>query len=114
MFKNQTFSILIPDIDDNENFSDDQQTTPRTEPDIANDLRGKMGADEFRDYMLGFIFFKFLSEKMLAYANKSLEPDGITYTDLADHPTKDDYLAALKSMSLNTLGYFQSPINSLT
>ena len=22
---------------------------------IANDLRGKMGADEFRDYMLGFI-----------------------------------------------------------
>ena len=70
-----------------------------------NDLRGKMGADEFRDYMLGFIFFKFLSEKMLAYANKSLEPDGITYTDLADHPTKDDYFA-LKSMSLNTLGYF--------
>ena len=77
--------------------------------DIANDLRGKMGADEFRDYMLGFIFFKFLSEKMLAYANKSLEPDGITYTDLVDHPTKDDYLAALKSMSLNTLGYFLEP-----
>ena len=77
--------------------------------DIANDLRGKMGADEFRDYMLGFIFFKFLSEKMLAYANKSLEPDGITYTDLVDHPTKHDYLAALKSMSLNTLGYFLEP-----
>lgn len=38
--------------------------------DIANDLRGKLGADEFRDYMLGFIFFKFLSEKMLIYSNK--------------------------------------------
>ena len=30
---------------------------------IANDLRGKMGADEFRDYILGFIFFKSLSLK---------------------------------------------------
>ncbi|MEX2411321.1 MAG: type I restriction-modification system subunit M N-terminal domain-containing protein, partial [Candidatus Paceibacterota bacterium] len=37
---------------------------------IANNLRGKMGADEFRDYILGFIFYKYLSEKMLRYANK--------------------------------------------
>ena len=27
---------------------------------IANTLRGTMGADEFRDYILGFIFFKYL------------------------------------------------------
>ena len=27
---------------------------------IANELRGKMGADEFRDYILGFIFYKYL------------------------------------------------------
>ncbi len=32
--------------------------------DIANTLRGKMSADDFRDYILGFIFFKYLSEKM--------------------------------------------------
>jgi type I restriction enzyme M protein len=25
---------------------------------IANTLRGKMDADEFRDYILGFIFYK--------------------------------------------------------
>ena len=31
---------------------------------IANELRGKMGADEFRDYILGFIFYKYLSEKL--------------------------------------------------
>lgn len=32
-----------------------------------------MGADEFRDYILGFIFFKFLSERMESFANDILE-----------------------------------------
>jgi type I restriction-modification system DNA methylase subunit len=31
---------------------------------IANTLRGKMDADDFRDYILGFIFYKYLSTKM--------------------------------------------------
>ncbi|MCH8941217.1 MAG: type I restriction-modification system subunit M N-terminal domain-containing protein, partial [Bacteroidetes bacterium] len=39
---------------------------------IANTLRGKMDADEFRDYILGFIFYKYLSEKMHLYAYKLL------------------------------------------
>ncbi len=39
---------------------------------IANTLRGKMNADEFRDYILGFIFFKYLSEKMELFAMASL------------------------------------------
>ena len=37
---------------------------------IADTLRGKMNADEFRDYILGFIFYKYLSEKMVSYANQ--------------------------------------------
>ena len=32
---------------------------------IANTLRGKMDADEFRDYILGFIFFKYLSDPVI-------------------------------------------------
>ncbi len=44
---------------------------------IANTLRGKMGADEFRDYILGFIFYKYLSEKMHAYADEILQPDNL-------------------------------------
>jgi type I restriction enzyme M protein len=36
---------------------------------IANTLRGKMGADEFRDYILGFIFYKYLSEKVQRFAD---------------------------------------------
>jgi len=45
--------------------------------DIANTLRGKMDADEFRDYILGFIFYKYLSEKMYRYANKIVATDNV-------------------------------------
>jgi len=31
---------------------------------IADSLRGKMNADEFRNYCLGFIFYKYLSERL--------------------------------------------------
>ncbi len=36
--------------------------------DIANTLRGKMAADDFLDYIPGFIFYKYLSVKMHRYA----------------------------------------------
>lgn len=39
---------------------------------IANTLHGKMNADEFRDYILGFIFYKYLSERLHVYANSIL------------------------------------------
>ena len=42
---------------------------------IANTLRGKMNADEFRDYILGFIFYKYLSELMEIFANEILKKD---------------------------------------
>lgn len=44
---------------------------------IANKLRGKMDADEFRDYFLGFIFYKYLSEKQHLFANSLLETEAV-------------------------------------
>lgn len=49
---------------------------------IANTLRGKMDADDFRDYILGFIFYKYLSKKMELYANIILKPDQLTFDDI--------------------------------
>ena len=77
---------------------------------IANTLRGKMGADEFRDYILGFIFFKYLSERMHLYADKLLEADAIKY-DSIDENTKigKEYLEAIQEEALGKLGYFLKP-----
>ena len=36
-----------------------------------------MDADEFRDYILGFIFYKYLSEKQYIFANNLLETESI-------------------------------------
>lgn len=77
---------------------------------IANTLRGKMNADEFRDYILGFIFYKYLSEKMHLYANQILAEDGITFNSL-DESSEDgqEYLEAIKEEALEKLGYYLSP-----
>ncbi|WP_456867951.1 type I restriction-modification system subunit M [Galbibacter sp. BG1] len=73
---------------------------------IANTLRGKMGADEFRDYILGFIFYKYLSEKQYIYANYLLEGEEETdYHKVTDADTLD----AIMDESLNKLGYFLKP-----
>lgn len=73
---------------------------------IASLLRGRISADDYRDYILGFIFFKYLSEKQYRYANELLEGEEITdYRAIDD----DDSLKAIKEESLLKLGYYLKP-----
>ena len=77
---------------------------------IANTLRGKMDADEFRDYILGFIFYKYLSEKMRMYADAILKEDKITYLEIKENTgLGQQYLEAIREESLEKLGYFLKP-----
>ena len=77
---------------------------------IANTLRGKMNADEFRDYILGFIFYKYLSEKIERFANAQLKQENIKYSELKDDgKTGTQYIKALEEAALDELGYFLKP-----
>lgn len=92
-------------------MSDDQKRVLEQQLwNIANTLRGKMGADEFRDYILGFIFYKYLSEKMELYADTILEEDGVRYRDLKESTEEGrEYLEAVQEEALEKLGYFLKP-----
>lgn len=79
---------------------------------IANDLRGKMGADEFRDYILGFIFFKYLSEKAVNFADALLADEGenLKYATLdADDAIHQDYIEAILENAIAEVGYALKP-----
>ena len=77
---------------------------------IANTLRGKMNADEFRDYILGFIFYKYLSEKMELFANEILAEDKITYKSIQENTAEGkEFLQGMQEESVAKLGYFLKP-----
>ncbi len=77
---------------------------------IANTLRGKMNADEFRDYILGFIFYKYLSEKMNHFADAILKQDGIQFRDITPRMENGGaFIEAIREEALEKLGYFLRP-----
>jgi len=77
---------------------------------IANTLRGKMNADEFRDYILGFIFYKYLSEKLYLYANKLLAEDDIDYADIDEASENGrEMVKLIAEEAIETLGYTLKP-----
>lgn len=73
-------------------------------------LNGWMYADEYRHYILGLIFCKFLSDKLHNFADSILERDGIVFSDL-DETTENgrEILAAVRSATIDELGCFLMP-----
>jgi len=53
----------------------EQQQLGKTLWDIADQLRGAMNADDFRDYMLSFLFLRYLSDNYEKAAKKELGKD---------------------------------------
>ena len=52
----------------------DQKQLGKTLWNIADQLRGAMNADDFRDYMLSFLFLRYLSDNRAQVAGLYLSP----------------------------------------
>ena len=88
----------------------DQQILHKQLWNIANELRGKMGADEFRDYILGFIFYKYLSDKAVKFANELLDGEGVSFTELDDNnPEHQRYITEIAKNSIAEVGFSLTP-----
>ncbi|MBG9565631.1 type I restriction-modification system subunit M [Brevibacillus agri] len=74
--------------------------------DMANDLRGQMEAYEFKNYILGLIFYRYLSEKTETRVNKLLEEDKITYEEAWQD---EEYRNALIDELIQQIGYVIEP-----
>ncbi|MBQ9662551.1 MAG: type I restriction-modification system subunit M [Oscillospiraceae bacterium] len=67
----------------------------------ANKMRSKIEANEYKDYILGFIFYKFLSDKEVKYLKE------IGYTDEDINTVTEDDAEAVINVQKN-IGYFIS------
>lgn len=65
-----------------------QHNLGKTLWEIANSLRGAMMADDFRDYMLSFLFWKYLSDNYIVAAKKELGTDYVEPEDDKDDSRK--------------------------
>jgi len=75
---------------------------------IANDLRGGMDANEFRNYILGTIFYRYLSERTEMYMQDILQEDGLTYEQAFSDA---DFKPIVEQWSIEHLGYIIRPEN---
>lgn len=78
---------------------------------VANVLRGKMNADEYKNYILGFIFYKYLSEKLARYIDeKLLASEKFSFAEVDDSTDEGQQIVEhIKKATIDHLGFFLKP-----
>ena len=90
-------------------MSEELQQRLRTQLwEVANKLRGNMTAGDFMYFTLGFIFYKYLSEKIELYINDQLSEDGLSYKQ-AWASDNEELKNEIKRICMEDLGYFIEP-----
>ncbi|MBF2626351.1 type I restriction-modification system subunit M [Listeria marthii] len=79
--------------------------------DGANELRGSMDASRYKDYMLGLMFYKFLSDKTLEKYKSMADKGQLSEAELVEEYAKDRAYHGenLDKMIQSVLGYFVLP-----
>ena len=79
--------------------------------DGANELRGSMDASRYKDYMLGLMFYKFLSDKTLDAFRTSARLGKVTEGELVEEYKKarEKYGETLDKTIQSVLGYYVLP-----
>ncbi|MBQ2962505.1 type I restriction-modification system subunit M [Methanobrevibacter sp.] len=67
---------------------------------------GFLTDDEFQKYFLGFISYKYLSEKLETYINNELKGENISFEEAYSNR---NYKKGLRERSIEDIGYFLSP-----
>lgn len=70
---------------------------------IANDVRGSVDGWDFKQYVLGTLFYRFISENFTVYIEAG--DDSVNYAELPDDVIDDD----IKVDAIKTKGYFIYP-----
>jgi type I restriction enzyme M protein len=74
---------------------------------IANDLRGSVDGWDFKQYVLGIMFYRYISENLTNYINKVQHDSGDMAFDYAK--MSDDEAMSAKSYLISTKGFFIKP-----
>ena len=79
----------------------------RTIWNIANDLRGSVDGWDFKQYVLGFLFYRYISENLTAYINKGELDAGVEGFDYAQ--LSDEEAECVRDDMVTTKGFFILP-----
>src|SRR6185295_13064045 len=74
---------------------------------IANDLRGSVDGWDFKSYVLGFLFYRFISENLTAYLNEQERATGKLDFDFASLP--DDVAELGRQDTIDEKGFYIPP-----